>query len=252
MARITDSDLLDTEYADESRLETRFRVFTDQLVDLDYDAEICSLLGNHTTIRAPGARVLEIGSGTGRLAARIVSSFPQAEFTATDRSPRMVEVARAAGVPAQVADAMQLPFTHASFDVVVANMMLYHLPDIDHGLAELARVLRPGGALLATTFGHGMLEELYGLLPDDGSRPEMSFRQDTARELLSKSFTDISAHTITGTVRFPHRADAVEHMESTLTRAHLAEHVPAEDAGMWPLDATLHVAAYVARSGMRG
>ena len=61
-----------------------------------------------------------------------------------DISPRMVELARARGVDAHVGDAAQLPFADGSFDCVVAAWMLFHLPDIDRGLAELSRVLGAG------------------------------------------------------------------------------------------------------------
>ena len=61
-----------------------------------------------------------------------------------DVSPRMVELARARGVDARVGDVQELPFDDGSFDCAVAAWMLFHVPDLDRGLAELARVLRPG------------------------------------------------------------------------------------------------------------
>ena len=66
---------------------------------------------------------------------------------AVDLSPRMVELARERGVDASVGDVQALPFEDGEFDVVVAAWMLYHVLDLDAALAEIARVLRPGGAL---------------------------------------------------------------------------------------------------------
>ena len=74
-----------------------------------------------------------------------------AEVVALDVSERMVELARARGVDARVGDVQELPFADASFDTVVAAWMLYHVPDLDRGLAEIARVLAPGGRLVAVT-----------------------------------------------------------------------------------------------------
>ena len=72
------------------------------------------------------------------------SSAPRVTFV--DLSQRMVELARARGIAdAHVGDVQELPFADASFDTVVAAWMLYHVPDLDRGLAEIARVLEPGG-----------------------------------------------------------------------------------------------------------
>jgi SAM-dependent methyltransferase len=73
------------------------------------------------------------------------------EVVMVDISPRMVELARQRGVEAEVGDAQNLPYPDAAFDCVIAAWMLFHLPDIDAGLAELARVLKPGGRLVAAT-----------------------------------------------------------------------------------------------------
>src|SRR4029078_7030536 len=85
-----------------------------------------------------------------------------------DVSPRMVELARARGVDAQVGDVQELPFADGSFDVAVAAWMLYHVPHLDRGLSELARVLRPGGILVAVTNSRYHLLELRELV---GSGP---------------------------------------------------------------------------------
>ena len=99
-------------------------------------------------------RVLEVGCGWGELSER-VQRETEADVTAFDLSERMAGLARARGVRAFVADVQALPFPDRSFDVVVANAVLYHVPDLDQGLAEVARVLTDDGALVAITFDGG-------------------------------------------------------------------------------------------------
>ena len=88
--------------------------------------------------------MLEVGCGEGELSERLQRSLG-VEVIALDQSGRMVELTRKRGVNAVVGDVQQLPFEQGSFDVVVAAWMLCHMPDLDRGLAEIARVLRPGG-----------------------------------------------------------------------------------------------------------
>ncbi|TQF01183.1 methyltransferase domain-containing protein [Kitasatospora acidiphila] len=100
---------------------------------------------------APGDRVLDVGTGTGSVAAAAVERG--AAVTAVDAEPSMVELARAA-VPAlaaaEVAVLPELPFADETFDAVVGNFVLNHVGQPLAALAELRRVLRPGGRLALT------------------------------------------------------------------------------------------------------
>ena len=82
--------------------------------------------------------VLEVGCGEGELAERVQRELG-AEVVALDQSERMVELTRRRGVDARVGDVQDLPFPDECFDVAVAAWMLYHVPDLDRGLGELAR-----------------------------------------------------------------------------------------------------------------
>src|SRR4051812_8576118 len=83
-------------------------------------------------------RVLEVGCGQGEFAERLVAHG--LDVVAVDQSERMVELTRARGVDARIGDIQGLPFVADEFDLVVANFVLYHVPDLQRGLAELARV----------------------------------------------------------------------------------------------------------------
>ena len=115
-----------------------------------------------TVARLAPAAVLEVGCGPGELSERVRLELG-ASVVAIDISPRMVELAQSRGVDARLGDAQDLPFADASFDCVVAAWMLYHVPDVDRALGEFARVLRPGGRLVAVTNYLDHLSELRAL-----------------------------------------------------------------------------------------
>jgi SAM-dependent methyltransferase len=102
---------------------------------------------------APDASVLEIGPGPGRLAVRVAELAPGVQITGVDIAPEMVErasvLATRSGVADrvgfQVGDVAALPFPDASFDLVMSTLSAHHWPDPATGLAEIHRVLRPGG-----------------------------------------------------------------------------------------------------------
>ncbi len=117
---------------------------------------------------APGERVLDVGCGPGRLTLAAARAAGSGETLGIDPSPEMIALARnkaARGGSAatfRVAGIEAIPVPDDHFDVVLASLMLHHLPaDLQRrGLAEVFRVLAPGGRFLALDFsatpGHGI------------------------------------------------------------------------------------------------
>jgi ubiquinone/menaquinone biosynthesis C-methylase UbiE len=107
--------------------------------------------GRDWACRQVSGRVLEVGIGTGR---NLPLYPPETELTGIELSPAMLDQARARaaqlGRPAdlRVGDAQKLPFPDAGFDSVIATLTLCSIPDADRAVAEMARVLRPGGRLV--------------------------------------------------------------------------------------------------------
>jgi SAM-dependent methyltransferase len=219
--KLHDYTLVHQEYADPSRLETRFRVFREF-----YEGDPLEPSILEAVVEGPHAEVLEVGCGAGSFSV-LLGERTDAHVQALDLSPAMVAIARSRGVRAHVGDVSYMAYEDDSLDVVVANWMLYHLPDLDAGLEEIKRVLRPGGRLIATTLGPGTNGELWAMLPEDGSTPRLSFTTDTGAEILLRHFPPpVERRDLHGRITFPGHAEAVEYVRSTITRGHLAERVP--------------------------
>src|SRR5204862_5671395 len=135
-------------------------------------------------------RVLEVGGGEGELAQRLVGELG-VELVGIDQSQAMVEIQRAQGIEARVGDVQDLPFADGEFDVVVAAWMLYHVPDLDRGLAEIARVLKPSSRLVAVTNAIDHLQELWDLARRVTSLQTFTFRSENGDESLRRHFASV-------------------------------------------------------------
>ena len=115
-------------------------------------AKLHKALCNHSDERF--ARALEIGAGTGYFTLNLLRAGIIGEATCSDISPGMLDTLRAnasrLGLDVQTtpADAEQLPFADARFDLVFGHAVLHHIPDLDRAFAEFARVLAPGGRIV--------------------------------------------------------------------------------------------------------
>jgi SAM-dependent methyltransferase len=144
----------------------------------------------------PQARILDVGCGPATLwRANRGRIDPSWSLTLADFSSGMIDAARRElGERAiyVVADAQELPFAAGSFHAVVANHMLYHVPDRPRAFTEIRRVLVSGGSLHASTIGRGHLAELDALVPGwNLGRYAEAFGLETAPEQLRPFFADV-------------------------------------------------------------
>ena len=147
-----------------------------------------------------GMKVLELGCGTGAMwknratliskcSKLILSDFSEGMVAATKEN-----VGNYDNIEYKVLDIQEIPYENETFDIVIANMMLYHVPDIHKGLTEVRRVLKKGGSFYCATYGeHGIIEYLSKLLTAYGVEDNINknFTLQNGYEILSKSFSKI-------------------------------------------------------------
>jgi SAM-dependent methyltransferase len=219
VTRLDDPALVADEYADDARLRRRAAAFTGVATAEDARAPLVAAL-----VEVSPQRVLEVGCGWGELA-EWVTRETGADVCPTDLSPRMVELSRERGLDARLADVQQLPFADGSFDAAVAAWMLYHVPELDRGLSELARVLKPGGRLVVATNSAFHLEELRDLV---GSGPSPStFTRENGEALLQRHFASVRREDLDGHLEFETRADVEDYVNASISMSPFIGNLPA-------------------------
>jgi ubiquinone/menaquinone biosynthesis C-methylase UbiE len=123
-----------------------------------------------------GRDVLEVGCGTGLVLRRIAKFARTAR--GVDLSPGMLEKARERGLDVLEASATSLPFPDDSFDVVCSFKVLAHVREIDRALAEMVRVTRPGGVVLAELYNPMSLRGLVKRLGPAGAIGDQTTERD--------------------------------------------------------------------------
>lgn len=138
--------------------------------------------------------VLELGAGTGDMGAALLQRHPQIRLTLTDIDTEMVREARARlssapDVVVEVADSTGLPFSDASFDVVLSFLMLHHVVHWQAALAEAARVLKPGGVIIGYDLTASPLAKVVHVLDRSPHRLVRPRELASAAALIGLSFS---------------------------------------------------------------
>jgi len=171
--------------------------------------------------------VLEVGCGTGLFWSALPNGVnDHLRPTLTDLSSGMVDAAvvRARStlqyISGVTVDVQTLPFGGATFDLVIANHMLYHVPDPRRALTEIQRVLQPGGILIASTVGPKHLRELFeiearvfGVTPTE--RQADVFGRVSGQSLLEQYFSDVTWRQFDEALRCTDVDDVIGHLTST-------------------------------------
>lgn len=173
-------------------------------------------------------QVLDVGCGDGAYTA--ATQERSGSYTAGDFSRGMLKSLRGRAARRVNLDAQQLPFPADSMDIILANHMLYHVPDQQRAVAEFRRLLRPGGRLLAATnSGNNMPElktlqrqvmDMLGVDPTQINWPRtaLSFTLETGAALLASFFTHVERHDLPGALVFPEPQPLIDYLSSMRER----------------------------------
>lgn len=149
------------------------------------------------------AHVLELGCGHGTFWLNCIERIPlNWVVTLSDISEGMLMdawrslVVTGRSFKYKQIDAQQIPYKDASLDLVMANHMLYHVPNRPQALSEIRRVLKPGGTFIAATNGKGHMKEMHGYIQMiDPANPFIDrdhFALETGRSQLEEHFEQVT------------------------------------------------------------
>ena len=145
-----------------------------------------------------GCKILDLGCGNGSMWSKNIKRLPNdCKLTLSDFSENMLAAAKKnvpaeSGVNFEIIDIQNIPYDDNSFDIVIANMMLYHVPDLSKALSEVSRVLKPQGKFYCATYGeNGIMECLENLFADiiGAEKRDKVFTLQNGGEILSKYFS---------------------------------------------------------------
>ncbi len=214
-----DSAAVKAQYAVPEALDTRLTFHEKYSVNKQgYGAWLVS----HYNIRDAMA-VLEIGCGTGSLwlgCENLVSGCRR--LVLSNLSEGMLETAKKNlgernNIEYRKADIQDLPFMNDAFDVVIANSMLYHVPDLDKGLREVRRVLKKGGVFYCATYGENNFTDRLAewfRLGGEAFKPNHNFTMQNGKEILGRSFETVSAEFYEDSLHVTEADDLVEYLRS--------------------------------------
>jgi ubiquinone/menaquinone biosynthesis C-methylase UbiE len=226
MQRFTDQQYLTKDqYKDSSNLDTRivihqkfstnpqgwFNWIFDQLLTLPADANI-----------------LELGCGTGEMWKQCAARIPAGwNIALTDLSDGMLDsawrnlVVLGRGFKFEQLDAQSIPYADKTFDAVIANHMLYHVPDRKLALAAIKRVLGDDGVLFSSTVGEGHMKEMYGWLKRINTNPgggmfTNPFTMENGAEQLQEFFSRVGQSRYVDNLRVTEVEPLVAYLRSSI------------------------------------
>ncbi len=184
---------------------------------------------------ANGYRILELGCGNGDQWQDRIDKLPaHCTLVLSDFSEGMInkvweKYSCHKNLLSQKIDIQNIPFPDQCFDAVIANHMLYHVPDLSKAISEVHRVLRSGGKFYAATNGNGgMRTYLHNArkLIDSGTpalSDGFSFSLQNGAELLSKYFGDVKSCLYGDSLHITETQDLIDWMKSAATISNYSE-----------------------------
>lgn len=180
------------------------------------------------------ANILELGCGAGTMWQECAGRIPAGwTITLTDLSDGMLDAAwrdlvvTGRSFKFEKVDAQSIPYEDGTFDAVIANHMLYHVPDRKKALTEIKRVLKSDGVLFATTVGAEHMREMYEWLKrvNTNRRPDMfsnPFTLESGWAQLGEVFPRVEMSQYVDNLRVTELAPLVSYVCSSISAADLS------------------------------
>jgi ubiquinone/menaquinone biosynthesis C-methylase UbiE len=175
----------------------------------------------------PMESLLDIGTGPGSFPMRLREAGHLGRLVGMDFSSGMLEVARTKTSTVEwiQGNAMELPLSDSSFDLVTARHMLYHVPDMSKAIREAKRVLKPGGRFMAVTNDDGYMlefwEAVFEAVKDDQDFNSMTgevlnpkFFAAHLKTQIEKVFGNTTFTRLEGSLEFPGARPVLEYWDS--------------------------------------
>lgn len=216
MGRMDNRDIVERQYSTSVKLENRISLHekysTNKMGWFNW------LFANYDIKQ--GDKILELGCGNGRMWVDHYNELPEdVKLILSDFSINMVETAKGLigheyGIDYKVIDVQDIPFPDETFDIVIANMMLYHVPDINKGLFEIKRVLKPDGKFYCATLGE---YGIAGFIKDALNIPRVQsikFTLQNGEEWLKPYFNKVEKRLYEDSLAVTETMDLVEYIHT--------------------------------------
>lgn len=231
MAKMNKSEDVLAQYSTDNNLSSRMNLHTKHSTN---KKGIVPWLFENYEFKS-GFRILELGCGNGAQWNERIDNLPEnCTLILSDLSCGMVDkvwqkYSKYSNVIVQRIDIQDIPFSSETFDVVIANHMLYHVPDLNRALGEVSRILKADGKFYATTNGNGGMrtylhEALKKLNPRiDAFKTDLTFTTQNGAEILGEFFKDVNLIEYEDSLKITETQDLVDWVKSTITIASYTE-----------------------------
>lgn len=113
-----------------------------------------------------------------------------------------------------VVNAEELPYEDERFDIVIANMMLYHIPNLDKALSEIRRVLKKNGIFYSATYGENGVESFINQMLNIQTERQHTFTLQNGKGILEDWFSDVEKLEYDDKLLISNYSDLVEYIQS--------------------------------------